>query len=90
MFYFGPETAQDPVTPNGNLDEDEAVCTSSTISHRPRPSKVARKEPPENGYSYESEGRALKRSRRSNGQTTATTNGALPLPKSGDGMDVDQ
>ncbi|MCJ1381565.1 hypothetical protein MMC17_004676 [Xylographa soralifera] len=87
MFYFGPETAQDPVTPNGNLDEDEAVCTSSTVSHRPRSTKVARKEPPENGYSYESEGRAVKRNRRSNG-STATTNGAQP--KSGDSMDVDQ
>ncbi|MCJ1288631.1 hypothetical protein MMC34_000159 [Xylographa carneopallida] len=87
MFYFGPETAQDPVTPNGNLDEDEAVCTSSTISHRPRSTKAARKEPPENGYAYELEGRAVKRSRRSNGNT-ATTNGAVP--KSGDSMDVDQ
>ncbi|MCJ1280780.1 hypothetical protein MMC26_000097 [Xylographa opegraphella] len=87
MFYFGPETAQDPVTPNGNLDEDEAACTSSTFSHRPRSTKVARKEPPENGYSYEFEGRAVKRSRRSNG-STATTNGAVP--KSGDSMDVDQ
>ena len=87
MFYFGPESAQDPVTPNGHLDEDEAVCTSSTVSHRPRQSKAARKEAPENGYSYETDGRALKRTRRNHGNT-ATTNGALP--PSGDSMDVDQ
>lgn len=73
--------------PNGDdMDEDEAVCTSAS-SNRPRQSKVARKDPPENGYSYESEGRSVKRSRR-NGNTAATSNGSVT--KSSDSMDVDQ
>lgn len=75
MFYFGPESAQRLPTPNGNLDEDEAKSDSNS-SPQPRPGKVlSRKVPRENGISYESEGRAVKRSRRSNGNTT--TNGNL-------------
>ncbi|MCJ1476525.1 hypothetical protein MMC13_005191 [Lambiella insularis] len=87
--YFGPQVAQEPATPNGDDgDEDEAICTSAS-SQRPRQRKAVRKGPPENGYSYESEGRAVKRSRHS-GNTAAMTNGNVN--KGGDdmAMDVDQ
>ena len=84
MFYFGPASAQRLPTPNGNLDEDEAKSESNS-SPQPRQGKVSRKNPRENGTSYESEGRAVKRSRRSNGNTT---NGSSA--QGGERMDIDQ
>ena len=85
MFYFGPESTQTLSTPNGTLDEKEAKYEPN-CSPQPLPSKTSRKNPRENGYGCDAEGRAVKRSRRSNGNT-ATTNGNLI--KSGDSMDID-
>ena len=67
------------------MDEDEAKYDPNS-SPRPRPSKLSHRNPRENGYGYEADGRAVKRSRRSNGNT-ATTNGNMI--KSGDNMDID-
>jgi len=85
MLYFGPESAQRLPTPNGNLDEDEAKSESNS-SPQPRQGKVSRKNPRENGISYESEGRAVKRSRRSNGNPATNGN----LAQGGGSMDIDQ
>ncbi|MCJ1243942.1 hypothetical protein MMC30_001139 [Trapelia coarctata] len=85
MLYFGPESAQRLPTPNGNLDEDEAKSESNS-SPQPRQGKVSRKNPRENGISYEFEGRAVKRSRRSNGNTATNGN----LAQGSDNMDIDQ
>jgi len=86
MLYFGPESAQRLPTPNANLDEDEAKSESNS-SPQPRHGKVlSRRIPRENGISYESEGRAVKRSRRSNGNTTTNGN----LGQGGDSMEIDQ
>ena len=87
MLYFGPESALRLPTPNGNLDDDEAKSESNS-SPQPRQGKVSRKNktPRENGISYESEGRAVKRSRRSNGNPATNGN----LAHGGDSMDIDQ